>query len=98
MTDAPSSSPASADVEPTAAAADVAAAAAPRFEDALGELEAIVARMEDGTLSLDQSLAAYRRGAALVKVCEAALQHARDQVRILDGELLRPMVEPAGRG
>lgn len=60
------------------------------FEDALRELEAIVAKMEDGSLSLDQSLAAYRRGAELVRHCETALAAAKEQVRVLDGELLRP--------
>ena len=68
------------------------------FEQALDELETIVAQMEDGTLSLDQSLAAYRRGAELVKVCETALEHAKEQVRVLDGELLRPLSEVALRG
>jgi exodeoxyribonuclease VII small subunit len=63
------------------------------FERALDELETIVAQMEDGTLSLDQSLAAYQRGAELVKVCETALERAKEQVRVLDGELLRPLGE-----
>ncbi len=68
------------------------------FEQALEELEAIVQQMEDGTLSLDQSLASYRRGAELVKVCETALEHAKEQVRVLDGELLRPLAEVNLRG
>ena len=63
------------------------------FEAAMAELEGIVERMEDGTLSLDQSLAAYRRGAELVKTCEGALERAKEQVRVLDGELLRPLSE-----
>ncbi len=93
-----SSAPPPADAGPADPDAPAAAAAPPAFEDALGELEAIVAKMEDGTLSLDESLAAYRRGAALVKVCESALEHAKEQVRVLDGELLRPLSELAGRG
>ena len=72
------------------------------FEDALRELESIVANMEDGSLSLDQSLAAYRRGAELVRHCESALAAAKDQVRVLDGELLRPagdlLAAPEDRG
>jgi exodeoxyribonuclease VII small subunit len=78
-------------------AADASAAAVP-FERALDELESIVAQMEDGTLSLDESLAAYRRGAELVKICETALEKAKDQVRVLDGELLRPLSEVTARG
>jgi len=68
------------------------------FEQALDELETIVRHMEDGTLSLDQSLTAYRRGAELVKVCECALEHVKEQVRVLDGELLRPLADVAPRG
>ena len=53
--------------------------------------------MEDGTLSLEQALAAYRRGAELVKVCETALERAKEQVRVLDGELLRPLGDASAR-
>ena len=75
-----------------------AAQTAPSFEQALEELETIVERMEDGSLSLDQSLASYKRGAELVKICETALEHAKEQVRVLDGELLRPLSEMPARG
>ena len=68
------------------------------FEQALDELETIVRHMEDGTLSLDQSLTAYQRGAELVKVCETALEHVKEQVRVLDGDLLRPLSDGAVRG
>ena len=67
------------------------------FEQALEQLETIVQQMEDGTLSLDQSLAAYRRGAELVKVCETALEHVKEQVRVLDGTLLRPLSDVSTR-
>ena len=93
-TSMPKALPASSDTLPDA---DANAAPVP-FEHALEELESIVMRMEDGSLSLDQSLAAYRRGAALVKVCETALEHAKEQVRVLDGELLRPLSEMVSRG
>lgn len=76
----------------------VAEQAEPSFEQALEELETIVERMEDGSLSLDQSLASYKRGAELVKTCETALERAREQVRVLDGELLRPLSEMPVRG
>lgn len=68
-------------------------ATSPSFEQALAELESLVEKMEDGSLSLEDSLSAYRRGAALVKVCEGALEHAKEQVRVLDGDLLRPLSE-----
>jgi exodeoxyribonuclease VII small subunit len=59
------------------------------FEKALEELEALVARMEDGKLPLEESLAAYQRGAELIKFCESKLADAQARVAILDGETLR---------
>lgn len=79
------------------AGADASAAPRVPFEHALEELETIVQQMEDGTLSLDQSLAAYRRGAELVKACETALEHVKEQVRVLDGGLLRPLADVPAR-
>ena len=62
---------------------------APTFEQALAELEALVARMEDGKLPLEESLAAYQRGAELVRYCESKLAAAQARIAILDGEALR---------
>lgn len=59
------------------------------FESALGELEKIVASMEAGQMPLEQSLAAYKRGAELLKFCQAALQDAQQQVRILEDNVLK---------
>ena len=59
------------------------------FEKALEELEALVARMEDGKLPLEESLAAYQRGAELIKFCESKLADAQARVAILDGDTLR---------
>lgn len=61
------------------------------FETALAELESLVATMEDGGLPLEASLAAYRRGVALSRVCQDRLAHAEQQVKVLEGELLRPL-------
>ena len=59
------------------------------FESALEELEALVARMEDGKLPLEESLAAYQRGAELVKYCESRLAAAQARIAILEGDTLR---------
>ncbi len=59
------------------------------FEKALEELEALVARMEDGKLPLEESLAAYQRGAELIKFCESRLSDAQARIAILDGDQLR---------
>jgi len=56
---------------------------APAFEDALAELEKIVATMEAGQLPLEESLAAYKRGTELLKFCQQKIQDAESQVRVL---------------
>lgn len=56
----------------------------PSFEAALAELEQVVADMEVGKLSLEDSLSAYRRGAELLKICRSRLEDAQQQVRILE--------------
>ncbi len=61
------------------------------YEEAVAELEELVARMEGGALSLEESLAAYRRGAALVAFCQQQLEKVEQQVRVLDGETLKPL-------
>jgi exodeoxyribonuclease VII small subunit len=68
------------------------AAEAPRsFEAALAELERIVQSMESGTLTLEQSLAAHKRGLELAKYCQGALAQAQQQVRVLEDEALKAM-------
>ena len=61
----------------------------PTFESALTELETIVARMEDGELTLEQSLGAYKRGAELLKFCQVQLADAQQQVKVLEGGALK---------
>ena len=56
----------------------------PSFEVALAELEQVVADMEVGKLSLEDSLSAYRRGAELLQICRGRLEDAQQQVRILE--------------
>lgn len=60
------------------------------FERAIAELEQIVQRMENGALSLEESLEAYRRGASLVGWCRRSLADVQQQVRILEAGLLEP--------
>lgn len=59
------------------------------LEAALAELEKIVSGMEDGELPLERSLAAYKRGAELLKYCQAALQDAQQQVKVLEDGILK---------
>lgn len=53
------------------------------FERSLEELESLVQKMEQGDQSLDESLAAYERGIALYRQCQAALEQAEQRVRLL---------------
>jgi exodeoxyribonuclease VII small subunit len=59
------------------------------FEAALAELEQVVADMESGKLSLEDSLAAYKRGAELLQHCRARLEDAQQQVRVLEEGTLK---------
>jgi exodeoxyribonuclease VII small subunit len=64
------------------------------FETAMAELERIVAEMESGQLTLEQSLAAYQRGAELLKFCQSALADAQQQVQILENGTLQTFNNP----
>ena len=59
------------------------------FEVAMAELEKIVADMETGQLSLEESLIAYKRGAELLVYCRSRLEDAQHQVRILEDGVLK---------
>ena len=56
---------------------------APRFEDGIEELETLVERLESGELTLEQALADFERGVALVGACNAQLSAAELRVREL---------------
>ncbi len=53
------------------------------FEAALAELEDLVAKMETGELSLEESLAAFERGVKLTRHCQSALKSAELKVKVL---------------
>lgn len=55
----------------------------------MDELEALVADLESGRLPLADALAAYRRGAGLLQFAQKQLQNAQDEVRILEGDVLK---------
>ncbi|MDT9000500.1 exodeoxyribonuclease VII small subunit [Paucibacter sp. APW11] len=64
--------------------------AAISYEQALAELERLVASMEGGQLPLDQLLDSYKRGAELLSLCRERLQAVEQQVKVLDGSDLKP--------
>lgn len=61
------------------------------FEASMAELEGIVERLEQGDLSLEESLRQFERGVALTRGCEVALKEAEQKVKVLAA---RPGAEP----
>ena len=55
-----------------------------QLEQSLNELEHLVAQMELGEQSLDDSLAAYERGIALYRQCQTALEQAEQRVTLVN--------------
>lgn len=53
------------------------------FEHSLDELEQLVAKMEGGEMSLDESLASFERGIGLFRHCQQSLEQAELRVRLL---------------
>lgn len=61
------------------------------YESAMAELESIVSQLESSQLQLEQSLAAYQRGAELLKLCQQSLADAEQKISILtDANTLAP--------
>ena len=55
----------------------------PDFENSLKELETLVNKMEQGELSLEDSLSHFERGVQLSRTCQQALKDAEQKVEIL---------------
>jgi len=54
-----------------------------KFEDALGELEALIENLEGGEQSLEESLVQFERGMKLSKFCQQSLTDAEKKIKIL---------------
>lgn len=57
--------------------------ALPDFESSLSELEALVARLEQGDVPLEEALRTFERGVALTRQCQTALRGAQQKVEVL---------------
>jgi len=68
------------------------------FEQALEELDVLVRKMESGELGLDDSIAAYRRGAELARYCQVRLSAAEQEIRKLDNDVLKTLAPDELRG
>ncbi len=84
--------------ETAGTAADAASAASPvaDFEQSLDALEHLVEKMEQGQMSLEDSLAAYERGVGLYRRCQQALEQAELRVRLLSDPEQPDSAEPFG--
>ena len=71
------------------------------FEEALAELEQILAEIESGEVGLEQSLTKYERGSFLIQHCRAVLGKAEKQIELLsksaDGSLVSEPFEDGAR-
>ena len=70
------------------------APAALSYEDALGELDRLVAAMEAGQLPLDRLLESYKRGAELLTFCRGKLEAVEQQVKVLEDGQLKSWAAP----
>ncbi|MDR0577615.1 MAG: exodeoxyribonuclease VII small subunit [Candidatus Accumulibacter sp.] len=68
------------------------------FEMALAELERIVQDMEGGSLPLEESISAYRRGSELLRHCQGQLAQAERRIRIFENGESRDAGLDAGAG
>ena len=53
------------------------------YEEKIEQLKEIIAKIEDGTTSLEESLRLYEQGAVLVRQCEAMLAEAEVKITTL---------------
>jgi exodeoxyribonuclease VII small subunit len=66
----------------------------PDFEQSLTELEALVAKLEQGDVPLEEALKTFERGVALTRQCQTALRTAQQKVEILLSRNGEETVEP----
>ena len=66
------------------------------FREAMAELDGIVGVLESNTLELEDSLASYERGVALIASLQGRLAQAQQKVDVLMGEIL-PESDDAAR-
>ncbi|MEX2367840.1 MAG: exodeoxyribonuclease VII small subunit [Pseudohongiellaceae bacterium] len=63
------------------------------FEQALETLEELVSAMEEGELTLEESLKAFEQGIKLTRECQSALEKAEQKVQVLVKEDELPEAE-----
>jgi len=66
----------------------------PSFEQAMAELESLVETMEQGELSLEESLKYFERGVVLTRTCQQVLKEAEQKIQILSNNNPDAELEP----
>ena len=64
---------------------------AKNFESAMEELEKLIYSLEEGSLSLDESIKTYKKGMELAAFCSEALQKAEQEIYVLEQETISQM-------
>lgn len=64
---------------------------AKNFESAIEELEKLIYSLEDGSLSLDESIKTYKKGMELAAFCTTALQKAEQEIYVLEQDAFSKM-------
>lgn len=57
-----------------------------KYEDAVKELEEIVSKLENGCVSLDESIKLFERGTKLAGICSEKLKAAEQKITVLTKE------------
>ena len=70
----------------------------PDFEKSLSELEALVAKLEQGDVPLEEALKTFERGVALTRQCQTALRAAQQKVEVLLARNGEEAIEPFADG
>lgn len=65
-----------------------------QFEESLARLEGLVEQMEDGDLSLEESLKAFEKGIKLTRECQQALKQAEQKIQLLMEKSSEPGEDP----
>ena len=68
--------------------------AGPDFENTLAELEKLVLNLEEGDLSLDESLSGFKHGIELTRQCQSVLDSAQQTVEQLTDNQDEDSLEP----
>ncbi|HEY8444031.1 MAG TPA: exodeoxyribonuclease VII small subunit [Clostridia bacterium] len=68
-----------------------------KFEEAMDNLNAIIKKLEDKDLELDEGIELYQKGLELAKLCLTSLEEAKGKITLIKNEFSKLIEEPFGR-